>query len=55
LVEPRYDPIPIWQSARPIGTVAREQESVAIERFELYYAVPDHSTSTALLPHPAAE
>ena len=55
LVEPRYDPTPIWQSARPIGTVAREQESVAIERFELYYAVPDHSTSTALLPHPAAE
>jgi 4-amino-4-deoxy-L-arabinose transferase-like glycosyltransferase len=55
LVEPRYDPTPIWQSARPIGTLVRKQEGVAIERFELYYAVPDHWTSAALLPHPAAE
>lgn len=55
LVEPRYNSTPTWHSARPIGTVVREQNGVSIERFELYYAVPDHSISTALLPHRAPD
>ena len=55
LVEPLGEAMPIWHVAQEIGTAARVRNGVIIERYRLYRAVPDHSTSTALLPHPVIE
>lgn len=52
LVQPETHAVPIWRQAQQVGTAKRERRGVVIQTYSLYRAVPDHSTTTVLLPRP---
>lgn len=52
LVESERHATPIWSGGELIGTVTRESRAGPVERYRLYRARPDHSTSAVLLPRP---
>ncbi len=53
LVQPEAHATPVWRAAEEIGTAMRAHDGVVIQKYRLYRAVPDHSTSDVFLPRPA--
>ncbi len=52
LVQSEHHATPIWSGGELIGTVTRESRGGPVERYRLYRARSDHSTSAVVLPRP---